>query len=392
MSELRVLHCITGMTGDGAQRKLLRLASGLGAYGVRSEVINLGPDDTLVRSFEDLGIRVWSLGVSSSALGFARGVYSTRSLIESLNPDLIQGWMYHANIVVSSARSIARQGRVPVLWNIRRGLDDLAERSAKTRWVVRASAATSRAAERIIYCSERCKIQHESYGFDSGAACVIENGFDLTRFQPSELLRRETRKRYAVPDDAILIGCIGRYDVAKGHSYLMEAFARLAPRHPKLRLLMAGRGVEPSNDSLLSIAKRAGCADRVLMLGEQPSTDRIYPALDIYCSSSLNEGFPNALSEAMACGVPCVATDTGASRELVEGSGVVVPLRSVDGLAAGIEKLATLSSARRTELGERSRKLIATKFSLDRVLQRYFELYAEIASGSDTRRSAPAIG
>jgi glycosyltransferase involved in cell wall biosynthesis len=128
------------------------------------------------------------------------------------------------------------------------------------------------------------------------------------------------------------------------------------------------------------------------MLGEQSSTERIYPALDIYCSPSLNEGFPNALSEAMACGVPCVATDTGASRELVEGHGVVVPPRSVEDLAAGIEKLAILSAAQRSELGEQARELIYSKFSLDRVLRRYSDLYGEVASSARSSRPTQIFG
>jgi len=371
---MRVLHCITGLNGDGAQRVLLRLSEHMGLFGVQSAVVNLGALTKLVSLFEEAGIPVSSLNLPASASGMASGVRRFKQIVEQEKPDIIQGWMYHANLITVLSRLVGERG-LPVLWNIRRGLDDYAQRRLRTRCVIRGNAVLSSRVDGIIYCSSESRVQHEEFGFRSRYSVVFSNGFDTEKFRPRPEARKEFRKQYRISDDEIVVGNIGRFDVAKGHVFLVDAFSRVLATRPNVRLVLVGRGMDDENGEIVSMLDSLGCRERVLLLGEQSNVETIHPAFDVYCSSSISEGFPNALSEAMACGVECVTTDTGASRQLVEGIGRVVPARSAKLLADAV--LATLNDnpqARRIA-AERGRERIVSRYALCSVAQQYAELY-----------------
>jgi len=371
---MNVLHCITGLSGDGAQRMLLRLTQGLLARDISSSVISLGKETPVVERFEANGIPVYSLNLAASAVQAIRGIWRVKKLIEQLRPDWVQGWMYHANIV-SMGAVLAGRYRPPLVWNIRRGLDDYSERSLKTRSVVKSNAIMSQFPQQIIYCSQESRVQHEGMGFYAERGEVLPNGFDTSKFSPCQNARESTRSRLGISADELVVGNVARFDVAKGHTYLLEAFADLSREIKEAKLVLIGRGVNDSNGELVAVLRRVGVADRVLLLGEQESVEAIYPAFDIYCSSSLNEGFPNAISEAMSCGVPCVVTDTGASRQLVEGVGIVVRSREALRLSDGLKRLAALNISTRRELGEKARERIQRLYSLDAAVDRYADFY-----------------
>lgn len=378
---MKVLHCITGLSGDGAQRMLLRLAVSMHEFGVKSAVAYFEDEQGVTHLFEKEGVAVRGLGIRPTAHGAILGVARLAKVVREIQPDVIQGWMYHANLLALSAGRAARSSAA-VVWNIRRGLDDYAERRLKTRVVIRSNAALSKMANGIVYCSSVSKTQHEHMGFHTTPGVVLENGFDANKFIPRPEAARDFRSRYGIGDDEILIGNIGRYDVAKGHSYLSEAFGRVIALRPSARLVLIGRGVDTRNAELKAQFQKHGCLERVMMLGEQEEIETWHPAFDLYCSSSICEGFPNALSEAMACGIPCVATDVGASRQLVEGIGRLVPARDPVQLAEAIVATIDDGTLGRRDAGEQGRQRIRSRYSISSVARRYFELYVALKATS----------
>jgi glycosyltransferase involved in cell wall biosynthesis len=376
---MKILHCITGLSGDGAQGMLLRLARSLRSLGLRQEVVNLGPRSELVPAFEDADIPVHSLAMNSGLLHAYSGVRQLRRIISRFKPEVIQGWMYHANLMLLATQGRGRR-RLPLLWNIRRGLDDYRELSGKTRFLIHMSAGVSSAAARILYCSTESRAQHEQLGFSKEAGVVVENGYDTDRFKPSHTQGREFRRENRIPSDQIVVGIVGRFDKAKGHEFLFHAFAEISKRFPTTTLLCVGRGMEWSNSELVKIIEPRVKRNQVVLLGEQSQPERIYPAMDLYCSSSIGEGFPNAVSEAMACGVPCVVTDTGASRHVVDDSGIVVPTRSSAALSVALTRMIECGATKRASMGARARARIERHFSLEAVSARYARLYIESAT------------
>lgn len=376
---MKILHVITGLSGDGAQRMLLRLCVGLSATGVKSRVVSLGGPGELAPEFESQGVQVVPLGMGRPHR-LVSGLLALRQAARDFVPDIVQGWMYHANLVSLFAREVP-PSVAPVVWNIRRGLDDLAQRKRSTQAVIRTSAWLSRRARAVVYCSHTSRRQHEALGFGAQSGRVLGNGFDTALFAPCARNREAVRRELGFGPGDVVIGNVGRYDVAKGHRHLLEAFARASRRFPQARLLCVGRGVS------WQAAERDGFfADqelrrRILLLPERAGISRLYSALDLYCSASIAEGFPNAVAEAASCGVPIVATDTGATRDIVGAGGIVVPPRSASALAQGMASLLREPLSRRHEIGAAARRGIVERHSLPQVLKGYRALYEELTVG-----------
>lgn len=354
---------------------LLRLISQLAQLNIRSTVANLSPEPGIQDLFKEGLIQ---LNISPSLHGASHGTIKLHRVIRKLKPDLVQGWMYHSNLIALAAtRSLLShsKSRPALVWNVRRGLDDLLQRSVRTRVVVRTNALTSRLADSILYCSRATREQHEAYGFYRGSGAVIDNGFDTERFKPDLKMRCAFRLRYGIADDEVVIGNVGRYDIAKGHLYLVRAFKQVRERFSQARLVLVGRGIDESNLELVAELRALGCLERTLLLGAQESIENLYAGFDIYCSASICEGFPNALSEAMACGAACIATDTGASRQLVEGVGVVVASRDVNALAEAMIATLSAGSSSRLKRGAAGRERVKARYGLEGIAKRYLEHY-----------------
>jgi glycosyltransferase involved in cell wall biosynthesis len=183
-------------------------------------------------------------------------------------------------------------------------------------------------------------------------------------------------------EEAVVIGNVGRDDVAKGRSYLLESFARVAAREPRVVLMVVGRGMDAHNREMVDLARRLGISEKMRLVGEHAALEQVYPAFDIYCSSSVSEGFPNVIAEAMSSGLPIVATDVGSSRELVEGVGVVIPPRSVDALASSLLAVLREGPAEWSERGRLGRKRIESEYGISGVVARYHELYTSLITRS----------
>jgi glycosyltransferase involved in cell wall biosynthesis len=165
----------------------------------------------------------------------------------------------------------------------------------------------------------------------------------------------------------------------KDHRLFLEAAGEVAGRYGKAEFVLLGAGVEESNRELIERVPEA-VRNRFHFLGEQAGAAAMIAQMDVMClSSAWGEAFPNVLGEAMASGVPCVATDVGDCRNLVGEAGRVVAPKDKEALARGLEELLAMGPEARRDLGERGRARVANEFSLDAVVGRYAHLYQELA-------------
>jgi len=141
---------------------------------------------------------------------------------------------------------------------------------------------------------------------------------------------------------------------------------------------MVGPGLDWDNTDLAACLQDAELADVTYLLGARDDVPRIDAALDVAVSSSYTEAFPNAIAEAMSCGVPCVVTDVGDTALLVGRTGVVVPPRDPERLAAGVRDLLRLSDEDRRALGSAARRRIVDEFSLDKAVGSFSSLYLSL--------------
>lgn len=341
--------------------------------------------DHTVVSLTDEGIfgpQLTATGVRVACLRMRRGVQAPlgaarlAALLRRERPDVVHGWMYHANLVAGTAAALAR---TPVVWGIRR--TSVAGTKAVTRWTSALCARLSATIPaRIVCCAESARRSHAAVGYRADRMVVISNGFDLARFAPDPEARAHVRRELSVADGAPVVGLLARFHPDKDHWNFLDAAARVATAMPGVVLVMAGHGVVPENAVLASWIDALGLRARVRLLGLRPDVARVLAALDVLASSSRTEGFSQVLGEAMACGVPCAATDCGDSREVVGPTGRVVPPGDAAALAGALLELLALEPHARAALGTEARERVRRNYDLAAVAQRWVSLYAEVAS------------
>ena len=201
------------------------------------------------------------------------------------------------------------------------------------------------------------------------------------------------RSQLDLPLDCCLVGIVGRYHPQKDYPNFLKAAKLLLEQKPDTHFIMIGRGVTADNPEAAALISSLNLQNRVHLLGERQDVPQIISALDLFVSSSANEGFSNVVGEAMASGVPCVATDAGASAELLHSLCPVVPRGDPHSLAAAALSILTLSEDARRELGKKVRERIENGYSLERMLAQYADLYRSCRSSTalEERADTPHI-
>lgn len=206
---------------------------------------------------------------------------------------------------------------------------------------------------------------------------VIGNGIEIGP-APDAAARAAARATLGLPDTAVVLGIVARLSPQKAHGTLLRAVARLAADRPSLRLVVVGEGDERA--AAEALAADLGIADRVLFTGVRRDVPALLPGFDVACLSSLHEGVPLFVLEAMAAGLPVVATEVGALRDLVT-EGVDGHLVPPDDPAALADRLAELvdDPARRTAFGAAARARAELSFGIDHSVRGYQQLVTELA-------------
>jgi glycosyltransferase involved in cell wall biosynthesis len=368
---MKILHVITGMGSGGAEAMLLKLLRAT-STAVSQEVVSLVSGGELSGHFASLGIPIFSMDMRRNALPVLALGALTR-LIESRRPDIVQTWMYHADLLGGIA---ARRAKIPrVIWGIRNStLGD--GTSLKTRLTVTACALLSkRLPDKIVSCSHTAARVHKDLGYAGDRFIVIPNGFDTERFQPSVQLRRDLRITMGLPPETRLIGFVARNDPQKDFPTFCAAAAEVLAQTSNIHLLVVGRGYEHVHGET-SRAVDSVDPTRLHFLGHRDDIDRIMPAIDVLAlSSAYGEAFPNVLGEAMACGVPCVATNVGDSENILGGTGIVVAPRSPKPLAEGLLSILAMPPDTYGDRSYAARDRIMKHYSLPAIADTYASLW-----------------
>jgi glycosyltransferase involved in cell wall biosynthesis len=365
-----VLHVISGLMTGGAERALCSIVNALGEYQVESSVLTLH-DGPLRLELQDMGVPTVVVN-PRNPIAMASCYWRARKMPGRLRPALVHGWMYHGNLV---ALGIAAAFGMPSVWGIRQGVNDARHEKFLTRLVIRASAALSGRVTSIVYNSGASRRMHSEYGFADRAGSVIFNGFDTSRYRPRPELGSVIRAEIGVPDDAFLIGHVARFHSIKNHDMFVRAVRQVQDDNSRAWAVMIGRGVEWTNSRLSQLVGNTG---RFTLLGERHDLDRLYAAMDVCCVSSWSESFPNVIGEAMACGVPCIATDVGAAESLIGQAGLLVPPGDVAAMAAAIGTFQAEDEMARKKRRDACRMRIIEGFSIRDCASRFRGLYDDV--------------
>jgi glycosyltransferase involved in cell wall biosynthesis len=250
-----------------------------------------------------------------------------------------------------------------VVWGLRHSDITIVRQTLVDRWMSHAGALLSRQSDRIIANSQMGRSFHIAGGYCEARITVIPNGIDTETFSILPRQREAVRREWNVASDQILIGRAARLDPLKDYPSFLRAAAIVSRRHPGAKFACIGDGTDC--EQLRQMALEVGIGHRMIWAGGRADMSAVYNALDICVSSSLSEGFPNAVAEPMACGTPCVVTDVGDSAVVVGTAGVIVPAGDPAALADGLgEVIANWQQYPR----ERVRRQIMDNFSLERLV------------------------
>lgn len=376
----RLVFIVTDLLTGGAEIMLYNLLSSLNRERFDPIVISLMDRGRFGDLIEALSIPVYTVGMKPG-IPTPKSTYRLLQIVRKIQPELIQGWMYHGNVAAQFSSILSLQ-KIPVLWDIQNSISSLNDEKKMTGAIIKLSAYISKLSRKIIFVSKVSQLQHEALGFDIQEACVIPNGIDTGTFIPSDESRLSVRAELGLPKETILIGLIARFHPQKDHKNFLEAAALLSKNSSNVHFLLAGQGVETNNQDIHQLIQELGLLNQISLLGERTDIPRLTSALDITSlSSAYGEGFPLAVGEAMSCGVPCVVTDVGDSAWLVGDTGRVVPPRDPEGLCTAWLELIEMGTLARRELGARARQRIKDNFSLESVVQKYQQVYEDVISG-----------
>jgi glycosyltransferase involved in cell wall biosynthesis len=332
--DMKIVLLAPSLEAGGAERQLVVLANALALRGHDVSVALFRARGSLLGALEP-GVSVHDLKKKgrTDLVGF---LYRLWRLVRRERPDVIYSFLGVPNLSTIFLKAL--MPALPVAWGVRASDMDLSRYGALSRLCFFAEMALSRFANRIVVNSEAGRDYVASKGVPDGLITVVPNGFDVECFVPDEAQGATLRRDWGCPDTAVLIGIVARLDPMKDHGTFLRAVKLAMDRDPGLHFVGVGDG--PLGDQLEDLGRQLGLSDHFVWAGAHSDMPAVYNALDILCLSSITEGFPNVLGEAMSCGVPCVTTDVGDAALIVGDTGLVVPKRNPEALAEAMVRMA----------------------------------------------------
>lgn len=372
----RILHLITSSGVGGSELALWQLLRRLDRSRWESTVVSLKPPGETAARIRDLGIEVLSPGIGEETGAFAalELLLEARRLPRLLGGrqfDIVHSLLFRAHLLGRLAAP--RVGARAVVNSYRSSSE------AGSGWLLRADRWTrSRVTRFHLQSPGLAAALQNRLGVESGRCVVIPNGIDLTEADAALALGRdEARRRLGLFPTDLAVACVGRLHEEKGVTHLVGAFHALLQAHPTARLLLAGDG--PARRQLETMVEALRLGPFVRFLGTLADPWPLLAAADVFALPSLWEGMPNALLEAMAAGLPSVATAVGAVTEMVsEGrEALLVPPGDAGALARALAELAA-SPARRREMGALARRRVEAAYRIEATVAQTERLYDEL--------------
>lgn len=363
------MHVVPGLLMGGMELAMAQVISGLQGKSMRHSVVCLKEEPKMAdRLPSDVEIECMHARPNEPQLPFrlARLIREVRpTVIHARNwgawPDTVAaGLLVWPRVpVVLSFHGVARAGYMPRRRRI-------------------ASFVLARMASALMTVSEQAKhLVVSRWGWPSQKTVVIPNGVDTNRFDTG----KRTERR-----GAIVVGAVGNLNRIKNHALLIEACGRLVRQGCDLEVRIAGEGDQRS--MLLALAKSLEIPDRLQLVGRVDNVPAFLRDLDVFVLPSDSEQHPNALNEAMACGLACIATRVGCVEEMLDDGrcGIVVPPGDAEALSSALSKL-TVDEVLRQQLGAVARQQACEKYSLKTMLSRYEELYCWMSKSKEMATS-----
>jgi glycosyltransferase involved in cell wall biosynthesis len=300
--------------------------------------------------------------------------------LRAFAPDIVHSYLGGPNVLSAAIKPFLGGSRL--VWGVRESDMDFSHYDWTWRATFRLQSVLSFVPD-LIVANSQSGLEHSlAHGFRGARATVVPNGIDTRRFQPDRQQGSALRRQWLAGRAGPLIGLVARIDPMKDHANFLQMVGNMALTDPDVRFACIGAGRPDYVAQLQGMAQSLGLGDRIVWTGHQSDMPAALNALDLnLLTSAFGEGFPNAVGEAMACGVPCVVTEVGDAARVVGQAGSVVARRDPAALAAAVGRWLASTEAERRTLAAAARQRIVAEFSADAMVARTADLYRDLVAG-----------
>jgi glycosyltransferase involved in cell wall biosynthesis len=370
---MNLLLVVPSLHLGGTERQAVAMLNGLTAHGHLVRIATLYPGGELERDLDESQIiRINKKGRWDVVSALLR----LQKIISLNHIDVTYSLLGTPNIMCAMLKPFISS---KLAWGIRASEMHLTNYGRLARISEFIETRLSSLPDIIISNSNSGKTHARTKGYPDKKMHVVPNGIDTEAFQPDKSRRLSIRSSWGIRDGRFLIGIPARIDPIKDHPTFLRAAALAARHDDNLRFACIGGGNAALATRLTALATELGIAEKVVWPGQQWDMKAAYNALDLACLSSLGEGFSNALSEAMACGIPCTATDAGDNAHIIGETGIVVDTGDHEALAQAflaMKKRITETS----DISAQCRERIVTNFSLPTMVENVHSLLSGLVT------------
>jgi glycosyltransferase involved in cell wall biosynthesis len=329
---LKILFLARQLNIGGAERQLVILANELASRGHDVVIASYYPGGALSAKLDTGRVRLISLGKRSRWDLFSL-YFKVWRLVKQERPAVFHGWMHTQNVIATSIQVFFP--KIKLFWCIRSSDLEMVQDRVE-RFEVWLQSRLSGFPDCVVVNSMAGLEHGVSSGIPREKMLFIPNGIDTNVFYPDEAEGKRVRADWGISESAKIIGKIARFNPIKNHPAFLQAAARIAAERSDVYFVCVGHGLEPYVRQLKEMTKSLGLENRLQWIEARPDVRAVYNAIDVFCSASYSEGFPNVIGEAMACGRHCVVTDVGDSKLVVGTTGITVPSNDVGALTDGL--------------------------------------------------------
>ena len=374
MQKVKLLHIITGLGQGGAEAILKKLVFEIDKDQKHEQiVISLTKLDFHSDEFKKNGIEVINLNISN--IFDFKQILKLYSIVKFINPSVVFTWMYHANFIGGLVCKIL--GINKIYWNIHHAYIDSNSLSISTRAIVYFSAILSYIVpNKIIFCSQLGFVNHTNIFFSKRRSEIIFNGYESEFYLPDSSLRNTLRNSFSISENVIVIGIVARWHPVKDHFNFIEAVNRLLTNSDlDIIAFMVGDGITNNNFEIVNLLNKYQIIDKFILAGPTNDVVSMYNLFDLNVLASKAEAFPNTLSESMLCCTPCVSTDVGDAKLIVDKFGwIAKPSDSNDLFLQLNNAVNYITLNGKYKLGNDARSHIKDKFSFTEMKKKFIDL------------------
>lgn len=371
-----ITHIITGLGNGGAEMMLFKLLENIDRSKYNIKVISMMDKGIMGDKIEKLGVEVYCLNIKRGLGSFFNFSAINRAVNIIKDADIVQTWMYHADLFGLVTSKIA--GVDKVIWGIRRANLDYKQNRKALIIIAKINAFLSRSKRvyRIISCSKKASEVHTRYGYKGDKIITIPNGFNLSMFKEIENSRMILEEELGLNGSDRIVCHVGRWNAMKDYQTLVKCIKLTLERNKDIKFVLCGTDIDESNYELKElIIENDIDLNRIYLLGRRDDIPIIMSASDILVLSSVGEGFPNVIGESMACKTPCVVTDVGDCAFIVDEYGKVVEKQNYVGLSDSILYMINMEKQDLNKLGADCRNRILNNFDIHNIVSMYEDLY-----------------